>query len=174
MPSPFVVTTAMAEGLFSVTIATKPYLKKYLQHLYGCPLVFSTNNYFGISLAAFLTSPLSFHESAEVLHCRTDKFTDTIEIWFPDNFKQKRKSFSITDRHTITFNKLFENRFSEDLYKWCDLGMIYQVEFKKSMQDFCWRHNIEIPEDITYDAIKQKEWRYREKIETGRLLQKIC
>lgn len=151
----------MANGTFLIKIATKPYLKKYLYHLYGEPLVFSTCNYFGMSVAAFLQRPYEFHKPAEELRRRTDKFNDQLEIFLPERMRAKRFSHDLTDKHIISLNKLFETRFCEDLCKWCELGTIYNVQYKKNLEDFCWRNKIEIPEDITYDAIKKKEYRFR-------------
>jgi hypothetical protein len=156
----------MANGFFSVTIATKPYLKKYLHALYGNPLIFSTTNYFGMSVAAFLERPIEIQHSKDVLRRRTDKYEDKIEIKCPTSFLTKgRMGFDITDHHTITLNKLFEERFEEDLFRYCNMGIVYKVEVKKSIEQFCWKHRIEIDGDITFDAIKKKEWRYRTKME---------
>jgi len=154
-------------GFFSITIQTKPYLKKYLQSLYGEPLMFTTDNSFGIIVESLLTRPTEDHHSAVELKQRFDKFTAPLEIFIPNRYLFKRKGFAITDRHTISLNKFFEKQFSEQLLSWCEMGVIYEVEFKKNIEDFCWRHKINIGEeaddDITFDALKKKEWRFRKK-----------
>lgn len=150
---------------FSLVIYTKPYLKKYLHSLYGNPLIFDKDNLFGVTVAAFLDKPLDFHVTKEELRCRTDKYTEKMEVFLPRTILTKRRSlgYDLTDQHTITLNKFFETRFTEDLARWCELGAIYKVEFKKNLEDFCYRHKIELEYDISFDAIKKKEYRFRDK-----------
>lgn len=153
---------------FSLVIYTKPYLKKYLQSLYGNPIIFDKDNLFGLTVAAFLERPLDFHVTKEELRCRTDKYTEKLEVFLPKTILTKRRSmgFDLTDQHTITVNKFFETRFTEDLVRWCELGLVYKVEFKKNIEDFCHRHKIELEYDISYDAMKKKEYRLRERKKT--------
>jgi hypothetical protein len=49
-----------------------------------------------------------------------------MEIHLPITFlTERRGGFAISDAHTITINKLFENRFEEDLWKFCLLVVIW-------------------------------------------------
>lgn len=133
--------------------------------MYGSDLRFTTENLFGITVAAFLEKPLEFHKTKEELRCRTDRYTEPMTIQLHKSFLSKRRSygFDISDASTISFNKLFETRFNEDLLRWCELGVIYKVEYKKNIEDFCMRHKIELEYDITFEAIKKKEYRFRKK-----------
>ena len=99
---------------FSLVIYTKPYLKKYLHSLYGNPLIFDKDNLFGVTVAAFLDKPLDFHVTKEELRCRTDKYTEKMEVFLPKTILTKRRSlgYDLTDQHTITLNKFFETRFT--------------------------------------------------------------
>jgi hypothetical protein len=157
------------KGFFSVTIQTKPYLKKYLQSLYGDPLIFTTHNSFGIIAEALLTRPLEDHNSQEVLRQRFDKYTTQLTFFVPKRNLLKRKGFTVTPPHILSLNKFFEKQFCEHLLHWCEMGVVYKVEYKKNIEDFCWRHKISIGEeaddDITFDALKKKEWRFRKKNE---------
>jgi hypothetical protein len=158
---------------FELCVQTKPYLKKYFQTLYGNParnkeIVFTTDNLFGICIAASLFRPLQFHHRKELLKLRTDKFDARMDIHLPITFlTERRGGFAISDAHTITINKLFENRFEEDLWKFCLLKNIQDVETKDALEEFCQLYNIVIDEDITYEAIKKKEWRYRKKMKNS-------
>jgi hypothetical protein len=155
---------------FDLSVQTKPYLKKYFQTLYGDPahnkqIFFTTDNLFGICIAAFLFRPIKFHHRKEMLRLRTDKFDATLQIHLPITIlTERRGGFEISDAHTITLNKLFENRFEEDLWKFCLVENIKEVETKDALEKFCTLYNIVIDEDITYEAIKKKEWRYRKKM----------
>jgi hypothetical protein len=157
------------KGFFSITIQTKPYLKKYLESLYGAPLMFTTENSFGIIVDALLTRPAEDHHSATEIKQRFDKYDTPLEFYMPVRNLFKRKGFAITERQTISLNKFFEKQFCEQLLTWCEMGVIYNVEFKKNIQEFCWRHKILIGEesddDITFDSLKQKEYRSRKKKE---------
>ncbi|MEJ7830818.1 MAG: hypothetical protein WKF91_21615 [Segetibacter sp.] len=156
----------MARKHFELTIPTKPYLKKYLQALYGEPLFFTINNHFGICIAAFLWRPIQFHHRKELLKIRTDKFEDKLTINLPMAFLTARQSgFYISDNHIITLNKLFENRFEEDLWRFCMAMNLRKRETKDAIEDFCYVYKISIDDDITFEALKKKEWRFRKKME---------
>jgi hypothetical protein len=156
----------MAEGYFNVTIRTKPYLKKYLQTLYGDPIIFTTRNLLGIIIAPLLKRPVKFQHSTEVLQKRAFKFADTLEIKCHKRFIRHRKfGIFINDRQAISVNLFFENQFREDLWKFCRLMSFLDVEITDAIEEFCTIHGIVIDEDITMDAIVQKERRFRRLIE---------
>ncbi len=156
----------MARKHFELTIPTKPYLKKYLHALYGDPLFFTIHNHFGICIAAFLSRPFQFHHRKELLKIRTDKFEDQLTINLPMAFLTSRQAgFDISDNHIITLNKLFENRFEEDLWRFCMAMNLRKRETKDAIEDFCCVYNISIDDDITFEALKKKEWRFRKKME---------
>ncbi len=156
----------MARKHFELTIPTKPYLKKYLHSLYGDPLIFTIENHFGICIAAFLHRPLLFHHRKELLKMRTDKFEATLTIRLPFTIlTERRGGYDISDRYIITLNKLFENRFEEDLWRFCIAMNLRKIETKDAIELFCSIYNISIDEDITFDALKKKEWRFRKKME---------
>lgn len=64
----------------------------------------------------------------------------------------------------IYLNKHFEERFEEDLYKFCLVQTASGMQIKNALEAFCKLHHIEIEEDITYDALKQKEYRKRKEV----------
>lgn len=151
---------------FSVSIHTKPFLKKYLETLYGSPIIFQTDNYFGMSVAGLLDNPIEFHKTKAELRLRTDRYTTRLDIHCPMTFLTKRRfGFHISDQHTISLNKLFELRFEEDLYKFCLTYSIMGIDNKVAIDDFCRCYGIEIEDDISFEAIKKKEYRYRKELE---------
>jgi hypothetical protein len=151
------------ENFFALTLNTKPFLKKYLQSLYGSPIIFSSNNCLGVILIGLLERPYKPHKNTEAIQYRVfDKYDCPIEIFLPKTFLTKyRYGHTLSDQHVITLNKFFENMFEEDLGKEMVLAGVYKVKLKKAMEEFCFRHLISIEEDITYDALKQKAYRYR-------------
>jgi hypothetical protein len=42
---------------------------------------------------------------------------------------------------------------------------LFDIEYKDAIEDFCKRFDIEIDEDITFEALKKKEYRARKHIE---------
>lgn len=154
------------KAYFSVTILTKPYLKKYLHTLYGNPIVFTTDNLFGVIIAAMLERPIEFQRTKEALRCRVDHYTQSVEIHCPMAFLTKgRYGFDINERHILTLNKFYEAIFEEKLYQFCAMHSIGRVEIKDSLEEFCRLHGIEIDEDITWEALKKKEYRYRKNLQ---------
>jgi hypothetical protein len=198
----------MARGYLKVTIATKPYLKKYLQKLYGNPLTFSADNHFGICISAFLFRPATpgksekhptgqgddqkpretskantafnapliykVHDAPKILRQRVDTFDSFMDIYLPkgilthkDNeaYVKVKGGFEISDQHTIILNKLFETKFAEELWKMTTIMNILGIETKDALIEICNTYGIVIDDDITFDALKQKEFRYRKKME---------
>ena len=151
------------ENHYSIVIPTKPYIKQYLQALYGSPVIFNSSNCFGIILASLLERPYKSHKRKNILSFRVfDKFDTELHVYLPKSWlKNYKYGHTLRDQNIIGLNKFFENQFEEDLYKACELARIYKVELKKAMEEFCWRHCIEIEEHISFEALKKKEYRYR-------------
>lgn len=161
------------ENYFALTLQTKPYLKKYLQARYGSPIIFSSNSVLGTILIGLLERPYKSHESkTKIQHRAFDNYDCPLEIYLPKSWLNKyRYGHTLSEHHIITFNKYFENQFEEDLAKECDRACRYRVELKKTLEEFCWHHHIEIDEDITMDALQKKCYRYRKK--TGKKIMKV-
>jgi hypothetical protein len=147
---------------FSIEIPTKPYLKQYLESLYGDPITFSTDNYFGISLLGFLEKKFYRKQTEAITHRQVDRFTSPLKVLLPKWWLTKSDfGTEIPEKNIILLNKLFEERFEEDLCKHCLLFAAVGVEIKIVIEEFCRIHNIEIETHITAEALKKKEYRYR-------------
>ena len=151
------------ENYFPLTLNTKPFLKKYLQSLYGNPVIFSSNNSLGVILIGLLERPYKPHKSPDIIQFRAfDKYDCHLQIFLPKTILTKhRYGYALSNQQIITLNKFFENLFEEDLCKEIVLASMYRVKLRKAMEHFCWRHQISIEEDISYDCLKQKAYRYR-------------
>lgn len=186
----------MSTGYFKITIATKPYLKKYLQALYGNPLSFNNDREFGMTIAAYLERPIKLHDNATAtltkptdteekrttlgtpapliqirqhqseLTMRLDRFDSLVQINISKrSFTRYSGGLDIQPAHAIVINQLFDKRFTEELYKKAMLLNLIGLSFTEAYKAFCDQYKIEIPEDITMDALKKKETRFRKKIE---------
>jgi len=149
---------------FVVKIPVKPYIKKYLQALYGRPVVFSTTNYFGATIIAFLDRKFYSTRKEDIVFKRFDKLTDAIDIYLPKYWLNKRGisyGYDVSMQNTIIINKMFEERFAEDICKHCTLYDTMGFDIKDAIEDFCTVHMVDIETDISFDALKKKEYRYR-------------
>jgi hypothetical protein len=148
---------------FHFTILTKPYIAKYLQTLYGNPVIFDADNYFGTTLIGFLTKKIYKLRETKIEHRKFDQFTTQLDIYLPSywlrNYMYKT---DLTRENIIYINKHFEQKFEEELTRHCYLLNLLEIEYRHALEDFCYRYNIEIDVDITFDCIKQKEYRERE------------
>ena len=188
----------MSSGYVRITIATKPYLKKYLHALYGNPLSFKNDREFGMTIAAFLERPLrlkdtapnhysvtlpgklikeqattapapmaiQIHQHRSELTMRLDRFDSDVQINISKrSFTRYSGGLDIKPEHAIVINQLFDKKFSEELWKKCTLLNLLGLQWIECYKAFCDEYNIEIPEDITMDALKKKENRFRKKVE---------
>ena len=185
----------MATGYYKITIATKPYLKKYLQSLYGSPLSFQQDREFGMTIAAYLERPLRMKDTPPaapiILNCgdtmaatsapaplvlirtqqseltmRLDRFDSLVQINISKrSFTRYSGGLEIKPAHVIVINQLFDKRFTEELYKKSMLLNLLGLSWIDAYKAFCDQYKIEIPEDITMDALKKKENRFRKKVE---------
>ena len=147
---------------YSITIPTKPYLKKYIQSLYGSPVVFTKENYFGMSVLGFMDRKFYFRESKELVHRYFDKFSDPMQMYFPRWWMlQAHYGTDLPPQNIVSINKLFEERFEGDMCMHALLHSICGVQIKDALEDFCNLHHIIIDEDISYDALIKKESRTR-------------
>jgi hypothetical protein len=152
---------------YPICLPTKAYLKPYLESLYGSPVIINPNNTFGVLLSSLLHRPRRLHERKDVIEYRVfDKFNTQLLVYLPKWWLTKYEfGHTLEEEQIISLNKFFEEQFEERLVEHCSLAIIYHVEIKKALEEFCWRHKIEIEEHITYDALKKKEYRARKEKE---------
>lgn len=156
------------KSYFTISVLTKPYLKKYFHTKYGNPIIFSTENYFGICLAGLLQRPVRIHKKKDFLRMRVDKFTELMDILCPISFLTNDVLGTyISDSHTISLNKLFEEKFEEELTFFSTVLNICGVETKDAIEEFCKNYNIEVGSDISFEALKKKEYRFRKNLENN-------
>lgn len=149
---------------YTIGIPTKPYLKKYFQTLYGKPIVFDRDNYFGTSLTGYLERKFFTRQSADLKYRHFDNFCDVLIVHMPGWWlKQSHFATDIPVGNVIAINKHFEERFEEDLVKFVRVMQLAGIQIKSALEKFLEAHDIEVDEDITYDAIKKKHQRKREK-----------
>lgn len=147
---------------YSLYIPTKTFLRKYLSALYGDPIVINAKNYFGLSVIGYLDRKFYHRQADAVIQQQFDKFTDRLHLHLPAWWiRQTHFGTDLPLQNIIYLNKLFEERFEEDLSKYCVLMNTVGIELKDAREDFCKLFNIELEIDMTDEALKQKEFRFR-------------
>lgn len=161
--------------LYKFTLPTKAYMACYLHSMYGKPLVFSTNNYFGTTLLGFLTMRCPIKLS-RVQHRHVDVFDTPLEIYLPRYFLERKHFMTdLPPENVVYINKHFENRMAEDLARFTTLCHAGGVTYDTATDWWCSYHGIEVEEHIGMDAIFKKEQRARQQLQkTGLIPVKIC
>jgi hypothetical protein len=151
---------------FSLQVLTKPYLKKYFNRLYGDPLIFTEKNYFGITLMPHLERPADLQRKKEFIRLRVDRYDASLIVHCPMTFLTRNKyGFAISDESTISINKLFEERFDEDLFRFCSMLNLVGIDRKDAIEEFCSIYNLDMEFDISYEALQKKEYRFRKNMD---------
>lgn len=136
--------------------------------MYGSPLIFTLDNHFGVMFAALLERPLEIKKSEDKIRMRVDVYDTVMEVHCPMNFlKRNIYGFEVKNEHVISLNKLFEERFDEDLYRFCFAYQLSGREKKEAIEMFCNAYGLEFDVDVTYESLRKKEWRFSKNIETS-------
>ena len=151
---------------FPLTIPSKPYLIKYLQSLYGNPIIFSSNNYFGTSLIGYVTTRIYLQNQSHFIRRQLDQLSEPLTFYLPRYwlFEYKYKT-QLPQCNIIYLNKHIEEKFEDELTLYCFTLYSIGIERKSAIEGFCDRHNISIEDDISYEALKRKEYRCRKRME---------
>ena len=67
----------------------------------------------------------------------------------------------------LVINRYFGNQFEEDLYHFCQRNITpgRYAGYDRALDLFAKRYDIEFEEDITFEALKKMEYRYRKSFE---------
>lgn len=150
-------------GTYKISIPTKPYLKKYLENLYGNKIIISPSNYLGITIISLLERGYFEDQYKDFLKYRQfNKYDVKIDLHLPKWYlKNSHFGTGLSKENVILINRHFEERFTEELCYFTKLMALSGIEMKNSIEWFCSFYNIEIDCDITSDAVKKKEYRKR-------------
>lgn len=150
---------------FTLRIPVKTYIKKYLGKLYGeevIPAQMETN--IGFVVLMTISSRLEGKVCRGYNNQFQNPYQSSVTFTVPFHyFYLTKKELSI---HTvILLNRYFETKFEEDLCRFIDSFMIRGGTYKAAIEAFAELYNIDIEEDITYEALKKKDYRFRKKNE---------
>lgn len=148
---------------FTFHLPVKTYIKKYLTTQYGDPIHVTLTNDIGFVILNTLASRLESKACRGYLDLWQKRYNDKIIFRIPFHY------FSITKKEIspLTFvllNRYFENKFDEDLHQFVSLKRPQGITNKRSIEIFLDKFSIDLDIDISTDAMKKAEYRYRKRI----------
>lgn len=162
------------QKFFRVYLPTKPYLCKYLQTIYGHPLVIDPQTDFGDIIITKLSSTLHCTLDKHDIDIRLNRLTDKLTIHMPIHWWYKLAIKEPTPHHIIRINRYFENMFEKDLH-----GVVHRastwlnIPRQTAIEYFAENHGIELEKDITFEGLKKMEYRFRMQTPGAKITQKI-
>lgn len=148
---------------FSFRLPVKTYIQKYLTTLYGeiIPAIMDSDIGFVVlnTLASRLEAQVCRGYNNQAIGA-TAQSTITFTVPFHYFYLTKRE---LSVHTCILLNRYFENKFETDLNNHIRMQMAIGVGYKQAIEDFARQHNIDLIDDISYDALKKKEYRSRKK-----------
>jgi len=153
---------------FTVKVPTKTYLRKFLNKLYGTPTPLTYWNPIGTFVLSLLgKDTFDINMNAAKTKTRLANYNDEIE--FIGGFKTMGyKGHSINPDKIIAINRFLEDLFAGLLYQYCLLKKSerkWRPGYDNAIEDFAKLCGIEIDVDISMDALKKVEYRYRKRQE---------
>jgi len=163
----------MSSQYLKIPIKVTPLVKKYLQTIFGPRILISAENPATLVMYAFLQKKShSFFSDKESLHNKIKRQTKEVYLVI-----QKRDMYKfgihILDKNHVIINWFFEQQITQIINQ---TALLYKASGKTRLQaidDFCKIYDIEIPEDVTMDALVKNDQRYTEKIKHNKQLNEI-
>lgn len=149
-----------------VAIPCKRYLAKFAHSVYGLHIKADSSTMFGFFLAQCLEKN-RYESRANYSGKYIDEAQIKIEI---SQFTFNNIGFDISPSKVLAINTFLEKIFTEHLYQWCVIATKKNCRFKgldEQIRSFAQHHGIVLDddqEDISFDALKKKEYRFRSAI----------
>ena len=148
----------------STAIPCKRYLAKFAASVYGHPIKADTSTMIGqfIQLCLDKNTYDNRHSSEAKKNLYEAKLNISINEWQFNGI-----GYNIAPEKAIAINSFIEKIFTEHLYQWCYVRTKKNCRFKgvdEQIRSFAAHHNIVLDddqEDISFDALKKKEYRFR-------------
>lgn len=151
----------MQLSAYTLGVPTKCYIRKYFNCLYGTPLQLSYKSDFGDTILTKLqTSPIMARVNKKELAIAFKDFNDTLTLQLPIDMLHRMET-ELNQQQIYNINRYLENVFETDLCMFVACASFFGIERKISIERFASMHRITIDEDVTYEALKQKEYRFR-------------
>jgi hypothetical protein len=155
---------------FAVNIPTKSYLRKYLHKRYGYPIQINNRTLIGSVLVAYLnkkvyndrSNSLDLFNTYATLNDRLECVVAQNEVFYGI------LGLQIEPAKVIIINRYFAAQFEDDVYRFCQNNLTSNGKhpgYDIALEKFAQMYDIEFDVDITFEALKKMEYRYRKKLE---------
>ncbi len=156
--------------VYTVRVQTKTYLRKYAEVKYGTNIKY--NSTLSILLICLLERKcFTTKMNEDRVNSRMHFLNDQIE--FTSSFNTAWwKGVHLGDDKIIAINRFLESQFEIDLHAHCSLNKErrdWRPGIDKAIRSFADQYRIDLDVDITFDALKKKEYRYRKELQ-GKLV----
>ncbi len=156
----------MTPRQFFITIPTQAYIARFLITRYGETIHVSNNTQLGKDLFYFLRYPLGCGLSTEKKELLSSLLNAQIKLRIPVKWKNKLVLDPSLD-HIIVINRYLKNYFNVQLNIFCSQYINSHrrryAGYKIAIETFARMNNISLEEDITFEALKKSEYRFRKK-----------
>jgi hypothetical protein len=147
---------------YTIHLPVKTYVRKYLQKTYGQTIVINQKSKLGKILLLALSSNLPTKMGENDIDVRLARMNDTLPVKVPMDYWYRLGVKEINPCMAINIGRIFEDEFEEDLHKIVDRAKTFLgVERKTAIEYFANNHNIDLEVDISSEALKKMEYRYR-------------
>jgi hypothetical protein len=154
---------------FALTIPTKSYIRKYIHRRYGYPVILNHKHLFGSVVLSYLQKKVYTSGATSIHQATYSTYRDRVEMVIPQSYIIKNiHGLNIPLEKAIVVNRYFENQFEEDLYHFCKYNLTKNGKhpgYDVAICQFADRHAIEFDVDITFEALKKMEYRFRKNLE---------
>jgi len=146
---------------FTFILPAKTHIKKYITSLYGDPIRVDLKTDIGFVVLNTLASRLECKLSRGYIDLWQNRFNDKIIFKVPFHY------FSITKKEVSPFtfvllNRYFENQFEKEFNSYVHKSKNQEGKtIKQSIENFLDTYGIDLDIDISFEAIKKSEYRYR-------------
>jgi hypothetical protein len=157
---------------YSVNVPTKAYLRKYIYAEHGWPLELNYTTTLGTLILCMLgNEEFSINMNNGDKETRIQFMNDEIEFTAPLN-TMRYKGYSLNRDKIIAINRYIENSFVEDLHRYCKYNIkdtAWRPGIHKAIEAFAESYGIVLEEDISFEALKKAEFRYKKRMEEKKL-----
>jgi hypothetical protein len=153
---------------YTVIVPTKTYLRKYLHAQYGNPIKLDYLTTLGNLVLCLLDNKtFTINVSEKYKEQRIQYMNDEVHFTAPIS-TMYWKGFTLSKDKIIAVNRFIENDFVRELSFYCKSNLknrAWRPGIKEAIYSFCQEHQIEMDEDVTFDALQKSEFRYRKREE---------
>lgn len=153
---------------YTVSVPTKAYLRKFLYCEFGNPIKLDYNSSLGTLVLCLLDNEsFSINTAEKNKESRIQYMNDRVQFTAPIS-TMYWKGHSLSRDKIIAINRYIENEFIRELSHYCKTNLksrSWRPGYKDAIYSFCEKYDIEVEEDVTFEALKKAESRYRERKE---------